>query len=75
MHTTSTAEDIVKLFFNSVIRYYGIPITIISDRDPKSTSKFWKAIVNMMKIKTAMTAAHRVQNDSPIERQNQTLEE
>ncbi|KAE9264072.1 hypothetical protein PF008_g32206 [Phytophthora fragariae] len=33
-HTTATAEDTAKLFFKNVIRYYGIPSTIISDRDP-----------------------------------------
>ncbi|GMF43882.1 unnamed protein product [Phytophthora fragariaefolia] len=38
-HTTATAEDTAKLFFNSVIRHYGIPSTI-SDSDPTFTSKF-----------------------------------
>ncbi|GMF21308.1 unnamed protein product [Phytophthora lilii] len=74
-HTTATAEDIAKLFFNNVIRYYGIPSTIISDRDPKFTSKFWKALVGLMKIKTAMTTAHRAQADGQTERLNRTLED
>uniref|UniRef100_H3GRD5 Chromo domain-containing protein n=1 Tax=Phytophthora ramorum TaxID=164328 RepID=H3GRD5_PHYRM len=43
-HTTATTEDTAKLFFNNVIRYYGIPSTIISDRDPKFTSQFWTAL-------------------------------
>ncbi|POM66992.1 Pol protein [Phytophthora palmivora] len=59
----ATAKDTAKLFFNNVIRYYGIPRTIISDRDPKFTSKFWKALIGLMKIKTAMTTAHRAQAD------------
>ncbi|KAG2887218.1 hypothetical protein PC119_g19808 [Phytophthora cactorum] len=74
-HTTATAEDTAKLFFNNVIRYYGIPSTIISDRDPKFTSKFWTALVNLMKVKTAMTTAHRAQADGQTERQNRTLED
>ncbi|GMF14584.1 unnamed protein product [Phytophthora lilii] len=59
-HTTATAEDTAKLFFNYVIRYYGIPTTIISDRDPKFTSKFWSALTGLMKIKTAMTPRRTV---------------
>ncbi|GMF23067.1 unnamed protein product [Phytophthora lilii] len=74
-HTTATAEDTAKLFFNNVIRHYGIPSTIISDRDPKFTSKFWKALVSLMKIKAAMTTAHRAQADGQTERQNRTLED
>lgn len=31
MHTTATADDTAKLFFNNVIRYYEIPSTIISN--------------------------------------------
>ncbi|OWZ05570.1 LOW QUALITY PROTEIN: polyprotein [Phytophthora megakarya] len=74
-HTTATAEDTTTLFFNNVIRHYGILTTIISDRDPKFTSKFWKALVNMIKIKTTMTTAHRAQADDQTERQNRTLED
>ncbi|KAL4110596.1 hypothetical protein PRIC1_002287 [Phytophthora ramorum] len=74
-HTMATAEDTAKLFFNNVIRYYGIPSTIISDRDPKVTSRFWTALVNLMKIKAAMTSDHRAQADGQTERQNRTLED
>ncbi|GMF56054.1 unnamed protein product [Phytophthora fragariaefolia] len=74
-HTTATPEDTAKLFFNNVIRYYGIPSTIISDRDPKFTTKFWTALTSLMKIKTAMTMAHRAQADGQTERQNRTLED
>ncbi|OWZ12811.1 Retrotransposon nucleocapsid protein [Phytophthora megakarya] len=74
-HTTATSKDTATLFFNNVFRYYGIPTTIVSDRDPKFTSKFWKALVNMMKITTGMTMAHRAQADVQTERQNRTLED
>ncbi|KAG2765958.1 hypothetical protein PC129_g12994 [Phytophthora cactorum] len=74
-HTTATAEETAKLFYYQVIRYYGIPSTIISDRDPKFTFKFGSALVSMMKIKAAMTTAHRAQADGQTERQNRTLED
>ncbi|GMF52309.1 unnamed protein product [Phytophthora fragariaefolia] len=74
-HTTATAEDIAKLFFNHVIRYYVIPSTIISDRYPKFTSKFCAALTSLTKFKTAMTTAHRAQADGQTERQNRTLKD
>ncbi|GMF25830.1 unnamed protein product [Phytophthora fragariaefolia] len=74
-HTTATAENTAKLFFNSVIRHYGIPSTTISDRDPKFTSKFGTALISMMKIKAAMTTAHKAQADEQTERQNRTVED
>ncbi|GMF21599.1 unnamed protein product [Phytophthora lilii] len=72
-HTTATAEDTAKLFFNYGIRYYGIPSTIILDRDPKFTSKCWTALTRLMKIKTAMTTAHRAQGDGQTERRTERL--
>ncbi|GJP67796.1 hypothetical protein CLOP_g24567 [Closterium sp. NIES-67] len=38
--TTITAEETAKLFISTVVRMHGLPLAIISDRDPKFTSKF-----------------------------------
>ncbi|GJP47904.1 hypothetical protein CLOM_g7077 [Closterium sp. NIES-68] len=40
--TTITAEETARLFISTVVRLHGILATIISDRDPKLTSKFWQ---------------------------------
>ena len=38
------AEHIAKLFFDQIVSKFGVPKTIISDRDPRFTSKFWKSL-------------------------------
>ncbi|CAI7795767.1 unnamed protein product [Closterium sp. NIES-53] len=39
-NATATAEAAARLFFDRIITIHGIPATLISDRDPKFTSKF-----------------------------------
>jgi len=41
---TMGTEELARLYFNKVFPYYGIPTRIISDRDPRLTSKLAKEI-------------------------------
>lgn len=75
MKTTDDAELVAHLFFDSVLRHPGTPTVIISDRDPKFASKFWKSLAALMGIKLHMTTAYRAQADGQTERQNLTLED
>jgi len=74
-YTSATATDTANLFFLNIVRYYGLPRVIISDRDPKFTATFWQSLMKRMDIKLAMTTAHRAQADGQTERQNRTLED
>ena len=42
------AADYAKLFFNNVFRLHGLPEVIISDRDPRFTSKFWTNLFDLL---------------------------
>ena len=34
---------LAELFISKIVKYHGVPVSIISDRDPRFTSKFWVA--------------------------------
>jgi hypothetical protein len=42
MKTTHMTTNVVDIYMREVARLHGIPKTIVSDKDPKFTSKFWK---------------------------------
>ncbi|CAI7797907.1 unnamed protein product [Closterium sp. NIES-53] len=64
---TATAEATARLFFDRIITIHGIPATLISDRDPKFTSKFWKELMGLLGTKLAMSSAYHPQTDGQTE--------
>ena len=34
---------LAELFISKIVKYHGVPVSIVSDRDPRFTSKFWVA--------------------------------
>ncbi|GJP47556.1 hypothetical protein CLOM_g6742, partial [Closterium sp. NIES-68] len=53
----------------------SIPTTLISDRDPKFTSKFWKKLMSLLGTKLAMSSAYHPQKDGQTERLNQIVKQ
>ena len=70
-----TAKETARLFFDHVVRYFSVPETIVSDRDPRFTSDFWQEMMAIMGVKLCMTVARRPQSDGRSERQIRTLED
>ncbi|KAI7938370.1 hypothetical protein MJO28_015290 [Puccinia striiformis f. sp. tritici] len=74
-HKDDTAMEVALLFWNRIMAEVGIPKIIISDRDPKFTSEFWRNLHDMLGTKLAFSTAYHPQTDGLAERMIQTLED
>ena len=56
--TTVSAPELARIFFSEVVRLHGVPKSIISDRDPRFTSHFWKCLWSQLGTKLTMSTAY-----------------
>ena len=40
---TDRAEELAQEYLDTIVRLHGVPVSIMSDRDPMFTSNFWQA--------------------------------
>lgn len=71
---TATAKETAELFFQHIVRLHGLPDSIVSDRDPKFTSKFWSTLFKRCGTKLKMSTSSHPQTDGQSERANQQME-
>jgi hypothetical protein len=69
-----TAETFAEVFIAGYVRNRGLPLSIVSDRDTRFTSKFWQALCAQLGIKLRMSTAYHPQSDGQAEKANATLE-
>ncbi|KAJ4722993.1 Retrotransposon protein, putative, Ty3-gypsy subclass [Melia azedarach] len=70
-----TADTAAELFYKHVVKYFGIPEDIVSDRDARFTGRFWTALFNLMGTELKFSTANHPQTDGQTERMNALLEE
>ena len=44
VRTDYSLQKLAKLYVAEIVRLHGVPVSIISDRDPRFTSRFWKKL-------------------------------
>ncbi|KAM1073885.1 hypothetical protein ACFX2B_018695 [Malus domestica] len=66
---------LAKLFISQIVKYHGVPVNIISDWDPRFTSKFWIAFQEALGTRLLYSTAYHPQTDGQSNRTIQTLED
>ena len=52
---TFILERFCRLYVREIVRLHGVPVSIVSDRDPRFTSHFWKSFQKAMGTRLTMS--------------------
>ncbi|KAL4291663.1 hypothetical protein GQ457_14G020350 [Hibiscus cannabinus] len=67
--------QLARLYIAEIVRLHGVPVSIISDRDPKFTSNFWGSLHTALGTQLDFSTAYHPQTDGQSERVIQVLED
>ncbi|GJU61738.1 putative reverse transcriptase domain-containing protein [Tanacetum coccineum] len=70
-----TLEKLTRQYLKEVVSRHGVLVSIISDRDGKFTSHFWKSLNKALGTRLDMSTAYHSQTDGQSKRTIQTLED
>ncbi|GBG63988.1 hypothetical protein CBR_g40232 [Chara braunii] len=62
MLETTRTKHVIKLFMDNWVRDFGLPKTIVSDRDVRFTSEMWKKAAEQMGSQLQMTSGNHQAN-------------
>uniref|UniRef100_A0A2N9FNH1 RNA-directed DNA polymerase n=1 Tax=Fagus sylvatica TaxID=28930 RepID=A0A2N9FNH1_FAGSY len=68
-------DQLAQLYIEEIVRLHGIPVSIVSDRDPRFTSRFWKSLHKALGTNLNFSTAFHPQTDGQSERTIQILED
>ena len=68
-------DRLAELYVEEIVRLHGVPLSIVSDRDPRFTSRFWNELQSALGTKLEFSTAFHPQIDGQSERLIQILED
>nr|GEY40431.1 putative nucleotidyltransferase, ribonuclease H [Tanacetum cinerariifolium] len=75
IHKDYPVSRLAEIFQQEIVRLHGTPSAIVSDRDPRFTSRFWKGLQKAWGTRLKFSTAFHPQTDGQSERTIQTLED
>ena len=69
------APVVASQFLHEVVCHRGLPSSIVSDRDTKVTSVFWRSLCHLMEVKARMASPFHAQANGAAERTNYTMKQ
>jgi hypothetical protein len=63
MRMTDSVDKLAKLYVNEVVRLYSVPVSIVSGKDPRFTSRLWPSLQRALGTKLNLSAAFYPQTD------------
>ncbi|MCO5548318.1 hypothetical protein L7F22_001775 [Adiantum nelumboides] len=66
-------DQMARLFMSNIFKYHGMPQSIVSDRDPRMTSLFWRGLSENMDTTLKFSSSFHPQTDGQFEEANSTV--
>ncbi|KAL2231996.1 UNVERIFIED_CONTAM: Transposon Tf2-11 polyprotein [Sesamum indicum] len=70
-----TAEGTAHLFYKHIVKHWGLPKDIVSDRDSRFTGVFRTELFKLLGSTRSMSSSYHPQSDGQTKRFNSTLED
>ena len=75
VRTDYSLDKLAELYIKEIVRLHRIPVSIISDRDPRFTLRFWGKLQEAMGTRLNFSTTFHPQTDGQSERVIQILED
>ncbi|GMP96988.1 hypothetical protein CsSME_00045408 [Camellia sinensis var. sinensis] len=70
-----SAEETAQLLFKHIVKYWGVPKSIVSDRDTRFVGNFWTELFKLLGSQLNTSSSYHPETDGQTERFNCMLEE
>ena len=68
-------DKLVHMYLKEIVTRHGVPVSIVSDRDPRFNSSFWKQFQEHLGTRLKMSTAYHPQTDGQSGCTIQTIED
>lgn len=75
VQSSDKSSYLASRYIKKIVKFHGVPANIVSDRDPKFSSKFWRALQEALGTKVHMSTAFHPESDGQTERTIRTIED
>ena len=63
MRVSDSIDTMSRLYLREIVKIHGVPVSIVSDRDPRFTSQFWQSLQSALVTQLLFSMAFHPQND------------
>ena len=61
--TTDPLTTLSRLYIEEIVRLHGVPLSIVSDRDPRFVSQFWQSLQQAMGTQLKFSTSFHLQTN------------
>ena len=75
INVEDSLEKLAQLYVDEIMRLHGVPVSIVSDQDPRFTSRFWPSLQAVLGTRLHFSTAFHPQTNGQSKRTIQTLKD